>query len=49
MLIGGAGGRHQGGRHIVRHGSTANLLLKTLHLFGIEDKSIGDSTEPMSL
>jgi hypothetical protein len=49
MFIGGAGGRHKGGRHIVRTGSTANLLLKTLHLFGVEQKSIGDSTEPVSL
>jgi len=49
MLIGGASGRHKGGRHIVRTGTTANLLLKTLHLFDIEQKSIGDSTEPVSL
>src|SRR5262245_7846901 len=49
MLIGGAAGRHTGGRHIVRTGTTANLLLKTLHLFGIEQESIGDSTEPVSL
>jgi hypothetical protein len=49
MFIGGAAGRHKGGRHIVRSGTTANLLLKTLHLFGIDEKSIGDSTEPLSL
>jgi hypothetical protein len=49
MFIGGAGGRHKGGRHIARSGTTANLLLKTLHLFGIEEKSIGDSTEPLLL
>jgi hypothetical protein len=49
MFIGGAGGRHMGGRHIVRTGTTANLLLKTLHLFGIEQEFIGDSTEPLSL
>src|SRR5262252_4331034 len=29
MFIGGAGGQHMGGRHIVRTGTTANLLLKT--------------------
>src|SRR5207244_3042649 len=34
MLIGGAGGRHKGGRHIARTGTTANLLLKTLQMFG---------------
>lgn len=49
MFIGGAGGRHKGGRHIVRSGTTANLLLKTLHLFGIEQQSLGDSTQPVSL
>jgi hypothetical protein len=45
MLIGG----HQGGRHIARTGTTANLLLKTLHMFGIEQESIGDSTGPVAL
>jgi Protein of unknown function (DUF1552) len=49
MFLGGAGGRHKGGRHIVRTGSTANLLLKTLHMFDVDQKSIGDSTEPVSL
>jgi hypothetical protein len=49
MLIGGAMGRHQGGRHIHRSGTTANLLLKTLHMFGIEQESIGDSTEALPL
>jgi Protein of unknown function (DUF1552) len=50
MFIGGASGRHKGGRHIVRTGTTANLLLKTLHMFGIEQESVGDdSTEPVSL
>jgi hypothetical protein len=49
MFIGGASGRHQGGRHIVRTGTTANLLLKTLHMFGIEQEFVGDSTGPLSL
>jgi hypothetical protein len=49
MLIGGAMGQHKGGRHIHRSGTTANLLLKTLHMFGIEQDSIGDSTEALSL
>jgi Protein of unknown function (DUF1552) len=49
VFIGGASGRHKGGRHIVRSGTTANLLLKTLHMFGIERESIGDSTEPLAL
>jgi hypothetical protein len=49
MLIGGAMGQHKGGRHIHRAGTTANLLLKTLLMFGIEQDSIGDSTEPLSL
>jgi hypothetical protein len=49
MLIGGACGQHKGNRHIVRTGTTANLLLKTLHMFGIEQESIGDSTGPVSL
>jgi hypothetical protein len=49
MLIGGAMGRHKGGRYIQRSGTTANLLLKTLHMFNIELESIGDSTEALPL
>lgn len=49
MFIGGALGRHKGGRHIQRTGTTANLLLATLHMFGIERKSIGDSTGALSI
>ena len=49
MLIGGAMGRHKGGVHITAPGSTANLLLTTLRLAGIEKDRIGDSTGPISL
>ena len=49
MLIGGANGQHKGGRHIRAEGSTANLLLATLQMFGVEKQSLGDSTGPLSL
>src|SRR5437773_1178620 len=49
MLIGGAMGRHRGGQHIQRTGTTANLLLKVLHMYGIEQESIGDSTGELTL
>ena len=49
MFIGGAMGQHKGGRHIVRSGTTANLLLTTLHMFGIDKDSLGDSTGALSL
>jgi hypothetical protein len=49
MFIGGANGRHKGGRHIARTGTTSNLLLKTLHMFGIEQEYVGDSTEPLEI
>jgi len=49
MLIGGGMGQHTGGRHIQRTGSTANLLLTTLGMFGIQKDSIGDSTGIVSL
>jgi hypothetical protein len=49
MLIGGAAGRHKGGRYIEASGTTANLLLAVLQMFGIERESIGDSTGAMSL
>jgi hypothetical protein len=49
MFIGSAMGKHQGGHHIRRTGTTANLLLTALNMFGIEAESIGDSTGPLSL
>jgi len=49
MLIGGAMGKHRGGQHIQRAGTTANLLLKVLHMYGIEQESIGDSTGELEL
>jgi len=49
MLLGGALGQHQGGTHVHAAGSTANLLLTTLHLFGIEKDRIGDSAGAIAL
>jgi len=49
MLIGGALGRHTGGKHIKAPGSTANLLLTTLHMCGIEKDRLGDSTGPIAI
>jgi hypothetical protein len=49
MLIGGAMGQHKGGRHIAASGPTSNLLLATLHMFGIEQDRLGDSTGPLAL
>jgi len=49
MMVGGAGGRHSGGVHIKAEAPTANLLLTTLRLFGIEKERIGDSTGLVSL
>jgi hypothetical protein len=49
MLIGGAMGRHNGDKHIKASGSTANMLLTTLHLFGIEKERLGDSTGPVAV
>jgi hypothetical protein len=45
MLIGG----HKGGTHIRTTGPTANILLTTLNMFGIEKEKLGDSTGPVSL
>ena len=49
LLIGGASGRHKGGMHVKSAGSTANLLLTTLQLFGVEQENIGDSTGTVAL
>jgi hypothetical protein len=46
MIIGGG---HKAAGHIKAEGSTANLLLTTLHLAGIEKDRIGDSTAPLSI
>jgi len=44
LLIGGGSGQLKGGRHLKGEGSAANILLSTLHLFGIERESLGDSS-----
>ncbi|MBV8906680.1 MAG: DUF1552 domain-containing protein, partial [Acidobacteriia bacterium] len=49
MFLGGAMGRHKGGRLIKTSGSTANLLLTTLQIFGIEKDQLGDSTAPIAI
>ena len=49
LLAGGAMGQHKGGSHKKTSGSTANLLLTTLGMFGIERDSLGDSSGPISL
>jgi hypothetical protein len=49
MFVGGALGRHTGGRHIKATGSTADILLTTLGMFGIEKDRIGDSTGPIAI
>ena len=51
MIVGGASGRHKTGkvRNIVAKGPTSNFLLSLLHIYGIEEESIGDSTGAVSL
>jgi hypothetical protein len=47
ILIGGAGGKLKGGRHLAyptKTVSSGNLLLSVLDLYGIHQDSIGDST-----
>lgn len=50
VLIGGAGGRLRGDRHLQYESKTVpsgNLLLSLLHLFDQDDDSFGDSTGPL--
>jgi len=51
ILAGGAGGRLQGGRHLVYDGASHNdLLVSVLHMLGIEDRRFGHpdySTGPL--
>ena len=51
LLIGGAGGKLSGGRHIALPAPTpiANLHLTLLGKVGVERKSFGDSTGTISL
>jgi hypothetical protein len=48
ILAGGASGQLNGGRHLgypSKTVPTGNLLLSILHMFGVEQDSIGDSTD----
>lgn len=50
VLVGGAGGKLQGGRHLAypsKTVTTGNLLLSILHMYGIDQPSIGDSNGPL--
>ena len=52
ILVGGVNGTFKGNRHLVFPDSTertANLLLSILGLYGIERKSVGDSTGMLSI
>ena len=52
ILVGGVDGTFKGNRHLVFPDSTertSNLLLSILGLYGIERKSVGDSTGPLSV
>ena len=52
VLVGGVDGTFKGNRHLVFPDSaerTSNLLLSILGLYGIERKSVGDSTGPLSI
>ena len=52
VLVGGVDGTFKGNRHLVFPDSaerTSNLLLSILGLYGIERKSVGDSTGPLAI
>ena len=51
LLIGGAGGKLTGGRHLELPGPTpiANLHLTLLGMLGIDRQSFGDSTGTIAL
>jgi hypothetical protein len=50
ILVGGASGKLEGGRHLAypsKTVTTGNLLLSILSMYGIHQDSIGDSTGPL--
>ncbi len=48
LLVGGASGQHKAKLNVMEQGPTSNVLLSILHMYGIPDQSIGDSTGPIS-
>lgn len=51
ILVGGAGGKLKGGRHLsykTKTVTSGNLMLSILSMFGIQQESIGDSTGPLA-
>jgi hypothetical protein len=48
LLVGGASGQHKPKLNVMVQGPTSNVLLSILHMYGIPDQSIGDSTGPIS-
>jgi hypothetical protein len=48
LLVGGASGQHKPKLNVMQQGPTSNVLLTILHMYGIPDQSIGDSTGPIS-
>ncbi len=50
LLVGGAAGRHNPSKlNLIDTGPTSNFLLSILHMYGIDNESIGDSTRATSL
>ncbi len=50
LLVGGAAGAHRPTKlNLMEKGPTSNFLLTTLHMYGIDIESIGDSTGAVSL
>jgi hypothetical protein len=49
LLVGGASGAHKPKLNINADGPTSNFLLTTLHIMGISQDSLGDSTGPVSI
>jgi hypothetical protein len=49
LMAGGASGKHKAKLNVDSSGTTANALLKALHIMGVERDSIGDSTGAISI
>jgi hypothetical protein len=49
LMAGGASGKHKAKLNVESSGTTANVLLTALHIMGVEQDSIGDSTGPIQL
>jgi hypothetical protein len=50
LIIGGANGAHKPKRlNVMESGPTSNFLLSVMHMYGLDNETMGDSTKAVSM